>query len=166
MSLEWVNKASESELESFFSRCCSAKNWVHCMVSGRPYDTRDALFSAADENWQRLGESDYLQAFEGHPMIGDRRLLEMKYGDTGLFSAAEQSGVNTADHETLEALVTANTEYRARFGFIFIVCATGKNAGEMLALLRSRLGNTRDEEIYNAGAEQRKIIRIRLEKLL
>ena len=162
MSLEWVNKASESELESFFSRCCSAKNWVHCMVSGRPYDSRDALFSAADENWQRLGESDYLQAFEGHPMIGDRRLL----GDSGLFSAAEQSGVNTADHETLEALVTANTEYRARFGFVFIVCATGKSAGEMLTLLHTRLGNTRDEEVHNAAAEQRKITRIRLEKLL
>lgn len=99
-------------------------------------------------------------------MIGDVQSLQMKYPDAGLLSAAEQSGVYAANHKTREALVSANTEYLDRFGFIFIVCATGKSASEMLALLRARLGNTRDEEILNAGIEQCKIMRIRLEKLL
>lgn len=136
------------------------------MVSGRPYCTREALFKAADDNWQRLDAANYLQAFAGHPMIGAVQSLQMKYADTGVLSAAEQSRVNTANPETLETLVAANTEYMARFGFVFIVCATGKSASEMLALLQARLGNTRDEEIHNAGSEQCKITRIRLQKLL
>ena len=166
MSVEWINKASGPELERFFNRCCSCKTWVHRMVSGRPYDSRGALFKAADEHWQRLGETDYLQAMAGHPMIGDVRSLEKHHAGSRALSVAEQSGVQVADRETLAALLAANVEYRDRFGFVFIVCATGKMAAEMLALLQARLGNTREEEIRNAGSELRKITRLRLEKLL
>ena len=166
MSMVWINAVSATELENFFRQCCSCETWVQRMVSRRPYDSRDAVLRAADENWQQLDEADYMQAFAGHPLIGDVQSLQMNYADAGGLSAAEQSGVTTAQHETLEALVAANAAYTVRFGFIFIVCATGKRASEMLALLQARLGNTRDEEIHNAKSEQCKITRIRLEQLL
>jgi 2-oxo-4-hydroxy-4-carboxy-5-ureidoimidazoline decarboxylase len=166
VSIEWINQTSEPELVSIFRQCCSSETWVRKMVSGRPYSSREAVFRAADDNWRRLDEADYLQAFEGHPMIGDIQSLKTKDADTQLLSVAEQSGVDTASNKTLETLAVGNREYLDRFGFIFIVSATGKSSSEMLGLLQSRLENTREEEIRNAADEQRKITRSRLEKLL
>jgi len=166
VSVEWINKASVPELERFFRQCCTCEIWIHRMVSGRPYNSRDAVLKTADVHWRQLDESDYLQAFEGHPMIGNIHSLQTKYADTRVLAANEQSKVNIASHETLEALVAANAEYKTRFGFVFIVNATSKSAREILVLLQGRLGNSRDEEIHNAAREQCKITRIRLEKLL
>ena len=166
MGVEWVNKASVPELRNFLRQCCACEIWIHRMVTGRPYKSLDAVLKAADVNWRRLDESDYLQAFEGHPMIGDIHSLPTKYADTRVLAAEEQSRANTAHHETLEALAAANVEYKTRFGFVFIVCAKGKSSREILALLLARLGNTRDEEIHNAAQEQCKITRFRLEKLV
>ena len=100
--MEWINKASISELENFFRQCCTCEVWIHHMVSGRPYHSRDAVFKTADVHWRRLDESDYLQAFEGHPMIGDIHSLQKKYADTRVLAADEQSRVNAAHHELLE----------------------------------------------------------------
>lgn len=166
MGVEWINMASVPELESFFCRCCTCESWIKRMVAGRPYNSLDSVLKAADVNWRGLDESDYLEAFEGHPMIGDIQSLAMKYADTRTFAYDEQSRVTTANQEILQALATANAEYQARFGFVFIVCATDKSAGEILAILQARLRNTRDMEIQNAGQEQGKITRIRLERLL
>lgn len=166
MSVEWMNTASVLELGHFLRRCCACETWIHRMVCGRPYTSRDEVLKAADLNWRWLDDSDYLQAFEGHPMIGDFHSLQTRYADTRILASDEQSRVHSANHETLEALVAANAEYKARFGFVFIVCATGKSAEEILTLLHVRLGKTKDEELRHAAQEQCKITRIRLEKLL
>ena len=136
------------------------------MVGNRPYDSADALRLAADDNWRGLAEADYLQAFDGHPKIGDVGSLKAKYANTKELAAGEQSSVNEASDEVIRALADGNTRYQEKFGFIFIVCASGKSAGEMLALLQARLPNNRDRELANAAEEQRKIFHLRLEKLL
>lgn len=166
MCVEWINTSPVQELEKFFRRCCTCETWIKRMVAGRPYNSRDSVLKAAAVNWQGLDESDYLEAFEGHPMIGDIQSLAMKYADTRTFAHDEQSRVTTANQEILQALATGNGEYQARFGFVFLVCATDKSAGEILAILQARLRNTRDMEIQHAGQEQCKITRIRLERLL
>jgi 2-oxo-4-hydroxy-4-carboxy-5-ureidoimidazoline decarboxylase len=166
MCVEWINTTSVPELDTFFRRCCTCETWIKRMVAGRPYNSRDSVLKTADANWQGLDESDYLQAFEGHPMIGDIHSLQTRYADTRSFASDEQSRVNSANHETLEALMAANAEYKIRFGFVFIVCATGKSAEEILTVLHARLGKTKDEELRHAAQEQCKITRIRLEKLL
>jgi OHCU decarboxylase len=112
-----------------------------------------------------LVEADWLEAFAAHPLIGDVDSLRKKYGATRDLAAGEQAGAAGAGAATLQELADLNRSYREMFGFIFIVFATGKSADEMLANLRSRLGNSRDEELRNAAAEQIKITRLRLEKL-
>ena len=124
------------------------------------------MFEKADEVWALSTEDDFLQAFEGHPEIGDVSTLREKYRNTEKLAGHEQSGVNSANEDTLQLLAQGNNDYKEKFGFIFIVCATGKSAEEMLQLLQQRLPNNRDEELANAAEEQRKITRIRLNKLL
>lgn len=163
---EWINNVSVPELTNFLRQCCGCEKWIRRMVIGRPYESPDALLKAAEVNWERLDESDYLQAFEAHPMIGDIHSLPTKDVDTKALSADEQSRVATAQHETLDKLAEMNAKYKARFGFVFIVCAMDKSAEEILELLQDRLGNTKDEEIRQAAREQSQITRHRLEKML
>ncbi|MEQ8802229.1 MAG: 2-oxo-4-hydroxy-4-carboxy-5-ureidoimidazoline decarboxylase, partial [Haliea sp.] len=113
-----------------------------------------------------LGEADLLEAFEGHPKIGDVNSLKAKYSSTKALAAGEQSSVDEAGDAIIEALARGNSEYEEKFGFIFIVCATGKSAREMSGLLQARLPNDRATELANAAGEQRKIFQIRLSKLL
>jgi 2-oxo-4-hydroxy-4-carboxy-5-ureidoimidazoline decarboxylase len=147
-------------------QCCVSERWVERMVESRPFADVEALYSAADSNWQNLDDADYLQAFEGHPMIGDVSTLRAKYANTKELASGEQSSVNQATEEVIQALSRDNKAYFDKNGFIFIVCATGKSAAEMLALLQARLPNDRATEIVNAAEEQRKITRIRIEKML
>lgn len=166
MGVKGINNASGLELRNFLRQCCGCETWIQRMVIGRPYESLDALLKAAEVNWERLDESDYLQAFEGHPVIGNIQSLPAKYADTKFLATGEQSMVTAAHHETLEKLAEANAEYRDRFGFVFIVCAMGKSAEEILTLLQARLRNTKEEELRHAAREQCKITRHRLEKLL
>jgi len=166
MNLESLNTAGMQDARLFFYQCCSCYTWVDRMCAGRPYATRQAVFEAADANWKNLGEADYLQAFKGHAKIGDLESLKDSYSDTRTLAANEQGSIRYASDQTLETLATANQSYEDRYGFIFIVCATGKSAIEMLALLEARLSNSCATEIGIAAEEQRKITRIRLEKLL
>lgn len=136
------------------------------MVSSRPYISAQAMIEAANKNWLELQEQDYLEAFDGHPKIGDVGSLKAKYSNTKELAAGEQSLVEVATDETIQALSDGNTAYQEKFGFIFIVCATGKSAAQMLSLLNDRLPNSREQELVNAAEEQRKIFQIRLEKLL
>ncbi len=128
------------------------------MVAARPFVSRDDLMDRSDRTWRSLQVSDCLQAFAAHPRIGSRAAEG--------WAAGEQAGARGADESVLMRLAARNREYEARFGHIFIVCATGKSADEMLALLDARLVNEPDAELNIAAEEQRKIIRLRLDKLL
>jgi 2-oxo-4-hydroxy-4-carboxy-5-ureidoimidazoline decarboxylase len=135
------------------------------MVRSRPFASRDALFEAADRVWQALAEPDWLEAFSHHPKIGDVKALAEKFKSTSNWAKGEQGGTSGAAPAILEGLAAGNRAYEGKFGFIFIVCATGKSAEEMLELLNGRLPNDRATELAIAAGEQAKITRLRLEKL-
>jgi len=136
------------------------------MLSQRPFDTIDSLQLSARQQWDHMQEQDWLEAFDGHPKIGDPDSLKKKYQSTHSLASSEQSGMQTADDDTIRALAEANKRYLDRFGFIFIICATGKSAKEMLSAIQLRIGNDRDHELKIAATEQFKITQIRLNKLL
>jgi 2-oxo-4-hydroxy-4-carboxy-5-ureidoimidazoline decarboxylase len=161
-----LNAMSFDVATDSLTRCCGASRWVQGMLARRPFATRAALFSAADGVWAELGAEDYREAFAHHPEIGANLAdLRRKFASTADFASAEQSGTAGASEATLLALRDGNAMYRTRFGYAFIVCATGKSAEEMLALLRARLANEPAEELVVAAAEQLKITHLRLEKL-
>jgi len=147
-------------------KCCHAVRWADEMLARRPFATAVNLFAAADAVWDSLDDRDFLEAFEGHPRIGDIESLRKKFASTAAWAAGEQSGTTAAAEATLAGLAEGNRAYEARFGHIFIVCATGKSAEEMLAILQDRLPNAPAAELRLAAAEQAKITRIRLEKLI
>ena len=166
MTLDELNNLSASDAQHTFMQCCTSEVWVNNMVSERPYTTKQAVSDAADLAWQNLAEADYLQAFDGHPKIGDINSLREKYANTKALASGGQSAVSQASEQILNELSVGNDEYQTKFGFIFIVCATDKSAGQMLALLQARLPNDRHTEIVNAVEEQRKIFQLRLNKCL
>jgi OHCU decarboxylase len=136
------------------------------MTNARPFADPAALFRAADDLWGALSEEDWLEAFRAHPKIGEQKAAAVQSEQAGNWSAQEQSGVDDAAIETKAALAAGNQEYEERFGFIFIVCATGRTSEEMLAVLQDRLHHHPGTELHVASEEQRKITRLRLEKLL
>ncbi len=144
------------------SRACGSSRWVDRMMARRPFGRDAKMLTAARVEWFALSEADWLEAFSHHPQIGDRAALEARFPRTHDLSAKEQSGIGIAGADVLIALAQANTDYFNRFGFIFIVCATGKSAAEMLALLLSRLQNDRVTELRIAVEEQAKITALRL----
>jgi 2-oxo-4-hydroxy-4-carboxy-5-ureidoimidazoline decarboxylase len=166
VTLQVLNQAETEQAAQLLQQCCTSDSWIARMLEQRPFADADALHSAADAAWQHLEETDYLQGFAGHPKIGDVNSLKAKYADTKQLAAGEQASVNSANETVISALAAGNAAYEKKFGFIFIVCATGKSAGEMLALLQERLRNSREQELANAAEEQRKIFHLRLEKLL
>lgn len=163
---ETLDRASEEEAEAMLTRCCGASRWVRGMLERRPFGSDAALHEAADLVWADMAPSDVLEALSHHPRIGaDLDELRKKYGSTASWAASEQQGAQAADEATLIALRDGNVRYEARFGHLFVVCATGKNAAEMLALLEARMSNEADAELRVAAAEQSKITHLRLEKL-
>jgi 2-oxo-4-hydroxy-4-carboxy-5-ureidoimidazoline decarboxylase len=136
------------------------------MLEERPFASSAALYNCAEQLWSGLGAADQLEAFAHHPQIGeDLAALRERFAATHALAAREQAGVAAADDATLLALRDGNRAYRARFGFIFIVCATGKSAREMLGILEQRLRRDPATELAQAAAEQAKITRLRLEGL-
>ena len=166
MNLGQFNQLPATEAEPLLRNCCAAETWVQGMLNARPFIDRDSLYAACRQLWPQLTEADWLQAFEAHPRIGNLDSLRKKYASTRTLAGDEQAGTRQADEDTLQRLSTGNQAYLDKFGFIFIVCATGKSAPEMLELLEQRLCNTRAEELQNAAQEQAKITELRLEKLL
>jgi 2-oxo-4-hydroxy-4-carboxy-5-ureidoimidazoline decarboxylase len=161
-----LNSLPVAEARTALLRCCGSSRWVEAMLSLRPFGSHEELLGAASEVWANLGESDYLEAFAAHPRIGDDvAALRARFAATAEWSAAEQAGVAGADEATLQALAAGNAAYAERFGFIFIVCAAGKSAREMLDFLQARLAHTREQELALAAAEQAKITALRLDKL-
>lgn len=165
-NLSQLNKSTSKEALESFMQCNTSEKWCGSMAESRPYADYQSVLNSADEFWAESKEKDLLQAFEGHPEIGDVSTLREKYRNTEKLAGHEQSGVNTATENTLQSLSQGNKDYKEKFGFIFIVCASGKSADEMLGLLLKRLPNSREQELINATEEQRKITHIRLEKLL
>jgi len=136
------------------------------MTAARPFANVDELLRKADSIWWSLSSEDWLEAFHAHPKIGEKKAAAAQSEEALQWSAQEQSGVNDAAATTMAALAAGNRDYEHRFGFIFSVCATGKSSEEMLAILQARLQNDAETEIAVAAEEQRKITRLRLEKLL
>jgi len=166
MTLEKLNLLSRTQAAIALSECCGSSQWAKMMSMKKPFLVEEDLFKAADAIWQRLSPADWKEAFSHHPKIGNIKSLREKFASTKAWAEGEQSGANGASDETLQQLASSNDEYENRFGYIFIVCATGKSAEEMLALLRQRLHNQPAEELCIAAEEQRKITRLRLNKLL
>jgi len=165
VELNCLNNVSEAEANESLTKCCGAHRWVEQMLDERPFASADLLFEKADRIWNALQSEDYLEAFTHHPKIGDFESLKKKFNTSTQWEAGEQAGVATATDLILHDLARGNDEYEKKFGYIFIVCATGKTAGEMLSILESRLPNEPDKELKLAAEEQRKITRLRLEKL-
>ena len=166
MTLEALNGLEPVALSEALHSCCGSSVWVENMKAIFPVADPSILFAAAVEIWRNCSEKDWREAFTHHPKIGDLEGLKKKFTATEAWASAEQSGASSAPLEVLEALAKGNRIYEEKFGYIFIVCATGKSAAEMLGLLRERLGNEPEKEILIAMGEQEKITRLRLEKLI
>lgn len=158
VGLDGFNALSDDRAEQALLACCASPAWVREVGAGRPYPDADQLFSAADDALARLTEDDVDDALAGHPRIGERPDTE--------WSSREQSGTADADAETRRRLAAGNRAYEDRFGHVYLVCATGRSAEELLAVLEDRLGNDPGTERAIVRAELGKINRIRLQKLL
>ncbi len=158
LGLDRFNALPDERAGTVLHACCASPAWVRSLVAGRPYGNADALYAAADAALADLSEREVDEAMAGHPRIGDR--------PENASSRREQSGLAGADEHTLERLAEANRAYEERFGHVYLVCATGRSADEMLAIARDRLGNDPTTERRIVRAELGKINRIRLERLV
>jgi OHCU decarboxylase len=169
-TLQQWNRLPLDEAARAILPCCGSKAWAQGMAARRPLADEDALLAAANEIWRGLSRSDWMEAFHGHPRIGESRgsesSLQPQSAQSAAWSAQEQRNVANADDAAKNALTDANREYERRFKLVFIVCATGKSAPEILAILRRRLQNDEEAELHEAADEQRQIIEIRLRKWL
>jgi OHCU decarboxylase len=161
-----LNVLTEPDAKAGLVKCCASRGWVAGMLARRPFASDGDLAIAAMDVWWSLSPEAWLEAFAAHPMIGDLDSLRAKFAETKKWASSEQAGVQEASDETLRRLAEANLEYRDKFGYIFIVCATGKTADEMLAILEERLVNNPAIELPLAAAEQLKITQLRLQKLV
>ena len=166
MNVMELNALPSERAREALARCCGATAWVAAMLDARPFAGRDGMFAASERAGQALQRADWLEAFSHHPRIGDVAALRERFATTAAWAGEEQRGAAAASESTLEALARGNRAYELRFGYIFIVCATGKSAGEMLAMLNERLPNDAAHELAIAASEQMKITRLRLERLL
>ena len=163
MRLSDLNALGEDAAAQEFLRCCGSSRWASAMAAARPFASLESLRRAADTQWSRLQAPDLLEAFAAHPKIGATAACA---AGTVHWSADEQSGARAATDELRQRLAAGNRAYESRFGYIFIICASGKTAEEMLTSLETRLRHTPEEELAAAAAEQRQITRLRLGKLL
>jgi OHCU decarboxylase len=161
-----LNELSEADARKAFLDCCGAKKWAGEMLALRPFADANHLLESADRIWAALGPEDWLEAFRHHPAIGGSKAAKKQSKAARSWSSGEQSRAQTASDETRAQLAEANQAYQAKFGNVFLICATGKSAEEILEQARARLANDAGTERCIAAEEQRKITRLRLEKLL
>lgn len=161
-----LDRMPRKEVGELLRACCGSKAWVSGMLDRRPFRDRDALFRIADAVWIGLDAPDWLEAFAHHPRIGDSKSTAPQDARARDWSAGEQSGMRDATPQVRAGLARANSAYVARFGYICIICATDKSAAELLAITEARLQNDPATELGIAAEEQRKITRLRLEKLV
>lgn len=164
--LERIRTWPLASLRARLTTCCGSARWVDGMLAQWPFADVSTLLQAAESIWWSLDEADWLQAFACHPKIGDVDSIRRKYAAQATWSLQEQGGVHGASEAVLHGLAQGNAAYEAKFGFIFLVCATGKTADQMLALLAQRLPQDRPTELRVAAGEQAKITALRLHKWL
>lgn len=164
--LERLNSLPPNEAELEFGKCCGSISWARRMAAERPFTSLDELLTIADSIWWTLEPADWLEAFASHPKIGDKRAVRKTAAEAQKWAAQEQSGAQNATDETSRLLADLNHEYEEKFGYIYIVCATGKSSEEMLAILRERLPNDSETELNIAAREQSRITKLRLGKLI
>jgi 2-oxo-4-hydroxy-4-carboxy-5-ureidoimidazoline decarboxylase len=162
---QWIDRADEPEAAAWLLTCCGSPHWCDRMLARRPFRARDTLLQIAREEWFGLSPRDWKVAFSQHPRLGDRDALRARFPATGALSEEEQSGLATASDEEIDALAAGNREYQAKFGYLFIACASGLSAASLLAMLHDRLGHEAGEELMIAVEEQAKITAQRLERL-
>jgi 5-hydroxyisourate hydrolase/2-oxo-4-hydroxy-4-carboxy-5-ureidoimidazoline decarboxylase len=161
MNIAEFNALEKEVAAKHLMDCCGSTQWVSKMMQHFPFSSEKQLVDLSSAVWyEQCDETDWRESFTHHPKIGDVKSLTEK------FAGKEQAGVAVATAETIQALAKANADYESKFGFIFIVCATGKSATEMLQLLLDRLQNSEEEELHIAMGEQQKISIIRFKKLL
>ncbi|HZP07419.1 MAG TPA: 2-oxo-4-hydroxy-4-carboxy-5-ureidoimidazoline decarboxylase [Terracidiphilus sp.] len=163
------NRADEAAALEATLACCGARRWAKAMVTARPFASVEALSEAADRIWSTMEVADWMEAFACHPRIGARtgaRNAKHATAKSAAWSAQEQSSTLQATERVIAELAAGNVLYEERFGFTYIVCATGKSAEEMLAILQRRLTNSREAELREAAEQQRQITQIRLGKWL
>ncbi|MEJ2176672.1 MAG: 2-oxo-4-hydroxy-4-carboxy-5-ureidoimidazoline decarboxylase [Gammaproteobacteria bacterium] len=165
MQIEEFNKLPRHQALAMLMQCCNASRWAQEMVECRPFASLSALQVSSQTIWAEMREQDFLEAFDGHPKIGDPDSLKLKYNTTKEIASSEQSGIQHASDQIIDELASYNQAYLDKFGFIFIVCATGKTANEMLTSIKRRLSNRRQQELALAANEQQKITTIRINKL-
>ena len=151
--------------KQLLNNCCGSDDWVTNMMMLMPFEDLVDVLEDAEQVWYSCDEQAWLQAFSRHPKIGDMDSLKEKYASTAHLASGEQASVLTASDETLEELSKLNSAYAMRFGFIFIVCATGRSAGEILQMLNERINNDRQTELEIAAGEQNNITKLRLQTL-
>lgn len=166
MTIQAFNQLSAEEKFNELIKCCGSTKWANELVKLAPFNSLESIIADSDFIWNRCVDADFREAFSHHPKIGDVKSLEKKFASTKQWAAGEQAAVSKASQEILEKLAQGNEAYEKKFGYIFIVCATGKTAEEMLDLLNQRLPNAATIELGIAAAEQNKITHIRIKKLL
>ncbi len=166
LTLSEFNALSKEVAKERLLLCCGSSEWADKVLKFRPYASLKSLMIQSENIWNHLPPSEWLIAFKHHPKIGDVESLRKKFATTKAWAEKEQGGVASASENTLKALAEGNDNYEKRHGFIFIVCASGKSADEMLQLLQGRLHNSTDLEVKNASMEQAKITQLRLEKMI
>ena len=165
-TLKQLNLLPTSEAENELLKCCGSREWVARLTASRPFRNLDDLIAKADQVWWSLEPHNWLEAFHSHPKIGEKQAARAVTMAAQRWSEDEQSGIRNSAQQTMDALTQLNRMYEEKFGYIFIVCASGKSSEEMLAILRARLENPPEKELRNAAGEQAKITRLRLGKLL
>ena len=146
--------------------CCGSNAWARGLAARRPLATLPELLAASDAAWWSVEEADWKEAFDSHPRIGEQHAQAAATNASLRWSAGEQSSAMLSDDAAKARLAEGNRAYEAKFGRIFIVCATGKSAQEMLAILGRRMHNTAEAELHEAAEQQREITHIRLRKWL
>ena len=164
--IQRFNRLSPAGARKALLDCCGSREWVEQMLERMPFPDVPYVLDTAEKTWAALDREDWLEAFRHHPAIGAKRAEKTQSATARRWSKGEQSVAQQASPETLATLAQANQEYQARFGHVFLICATGKNSDEILASFRHRSPNDPEVELRIAAEEQRKITRIRLEKLL
>ena len=166
MTLVELNELSTENAEAEFLKCCGSRAWARTMTAARPFANTQEVFAKAGSACSTLTDDDWLEAFRAHPKIGEKKAAAAQTEQERNWSSQEQSAIATASAEAIHELAERNREYEAKFGFIFIVCASGKSTDEMLSIIESRMHHDPQTELRVAADEQRKITRLRLEKLL
>ena len=165
MNLEDLNHCDIKQAHIELLKCCGSNQWTEKLLAARPYKSVSHLLELAGQIWSDLGEVNYLEAFAAHPKIGASKPPD-NAKNTESWTSKEQAGMMSADEQTKLKLKTENQKYAEKFGYIFIVYATGKSASEILELLRIRLENSPETELEIAAGEQMKITNLRLNKML